>query len=630
MQILRLKVNNFGKIKNKEIEFKDGINIVYGKNESGKSTLLKFIMGMFYGLSKNKNGKFISDMERYTPWEGGEFSGKIEYKLDNGEKYEVFREFKKKNPIIYNENLEDISNTFNIDKVTGNKFFYDQTKVDEELFTSSIVAMQDEVKLEEKEQKTLVQKMSNMISTGEDNLSFQKIINKLNKRQMEEIGTARTQDRPINIVERRLEEIHEQKEYLSNFANKKYEIGEQRENLELQIKQDEEKLKLLKELENVQQKISLKKEKAKINENAIKEYNEKIESLKSNLKDNKEDTSIKQEKNSKIKALEIGMIIIFLLSIVSILIIKNDIITAILIAIFVVLSISVGYMQYKSKIKNNTNIDLQNKKNISIQDEIDVLSKSSSNLEEEIKNAKKEIEEEYNEEKEVLKNKYIGLIPVKEINEILQKETVVYDINMLQNRITTNKVNIHTNNVDLNNILPQVENLAALEEENARLENRYKELIKKNELINLAKSEIEKAYKIMKENITPQFTNNLSEIIQKISQGKYKNIRLDEENGIIVEVENGNYMNAKNLSIGTIDQLYLSLRLGAGKTISEETLPIVLDETFAYWDEERLKNILKYINEEFKKSQIILFTCTDREKNAIEELGYGYNYLEIN
>lgn len=134
----------------------------------------------------------------------------------------------------------------------------------------------------------------------------------------------------------------------------------------------------------------------------------------------------------------------------------------------------------------------------------------------------------------------------------------------------------------------------------------------------------------MKENITPQFTNNLSEIIQKISQGKYKNIRLDEENGIIVEVENGNYMNAKNLSIGTIDQLYLSLRLGAGKTISEETLPIVLDETFAYWDEERLKNILKYINEEFKKSQIILFTCTDREKNAIEELGYGYNYLEIN
>ncbi len=130
MKILDLKINNFGKLTNKEIKLEDGINIIYGENESGKSTLLKFIMGMVYGLSKNKNGKFISDYERYTPWDGGEFSGKISYKLDNGERYEVFRDFKKKNPNIYNEELEDISKNFNIDKTTGNKFFYDQTKVD--------------------------------------------------------------------------------------------------------------------------------------------------------------------------------------------------------------------------------------------------------------------------------------------------------------------------------------------------------------------------------------------------------------------------------------------------------------------------------------------------------------------
>ena len=200
MKILNLKINNFGKLSNKDFKLENGINIVYGQNESGKSTLLKFIMGMLYGLSKNKNGKFISDLEKYTPWNGGEFSGKISYELDNGKKFEVFRDFKKKNPNIYNEQLEDISNTFNIDKTTGNKFFYDQTKVDEELFSSTIVSLQEETKLEEKEQQTLVQKMFNIASTGEDNLSFQKIMNKLNKRQMEEIGTSRSQDRPINII----------------------------------------------------------------------------------------------------------------------------------------------------------------------------------------------------------------------------------------------------------------------------------------------------------------------------------------------------------------------------------------------------------------------------------------------
>ena len=246
MEILNLKVNNFGKLSNKEIELKKGINIIYGENESGKSTLLKFIMGMFYGLSKNKNKKLISDYEKYMPWNGGEFSGKITYKLDNNQKYEVFREFKKKNPNIFNENLEDISKEFNIDKNLGNRFFYDQTKVDEELFLSTIVSLQEEVKLDEKEQNILVQKMSNLASTGEDNISFQKIMNNLNKRQMEEIGTARSQDRPINTVMKRMEEIENEKEYLSNFTNKQYEIEEENQELEVQIKEQENKLELLK------------------------------------------------------------------------------------------------------------------------------------------------------------------------------------------------------------------------------------------------------------------------------------------------------------------------------------------------------------------------------------------------
>lgn len=76
MKILNLKINGFGKLSDREIELANGINLIYGENESGKSTLLKFIMGMFYGLSKNKNGKFMPDFERYTPWKVSEFSRK--------------------------------------------------------------------------------------------------------------------------------------------------------------------------------------------------------------------------------------------------------------------------------------------------------------------------------------------------------------------------------------------------------------------------------------------------------------------------------------------------------------------------------------------------------------------------
>ena len=56
--------HGFGKLKDKEINLEEGINIIYGKNETGKSTLLKFIISMFYGLSKNKNGGTIPEVEK--------------------------------------------------------------------------------------------------------------------------------------------------------------------------------------------------------------------------------------------------------------------------------------------------------------------------------------------------------------------------------------------------------------------------------------------------------------------------------------------------------------------------------------------------------------------------------------
>jgi len=83
LKIKKLKINGFGNLEGKKIEFNRNINIIYGKNEAGKSTLLKFIIDMFYGISKNKRGKDITDFEKYTPWKASEFSGKLNYELDN-------------------------------------------------------------------------------------------------------------------------------------------------------------------------------------------------------------------------------------------------------------------------------------------------------------------------------------------------------------------------------------------------------------------------------------------------------------------------------------------------------------------------------------------------------------------
>ena len=226
MKINKLKINSYGKLKNKEIELKDNINIIYGKNEAGKSTLLKFIINSFYGISKNKKGKDYSDFDKYLPWSEEEFSGKIEYELDNKEKYEVYRDFKKKNPKIFNEKKEDISKQFNIDKSKGNEFFYDQTKIDEELFLSTIVANQQEVKLEKSETNILIQKIANLVGTGDDNVSYKRAIDRINRRQLEEIGSQKSREKPINIIERKIENLEEEKNELEKYKNLKYEIEE--------------------------------------------------------------------------------------------------------------------------------------------------------------------------------------------------------------------------------------------------------------------------------------------------------------------------------------------------------------------------------------------------------------------
>ena len=65
------------------------------------------------------------------------------------------------------------------------------------------------------------------------------------------------------------------------------------------------------------------------------------------------------------------------------------------------------------------------------------------------------------------------------------------------------------------------------------------------------------------------------------------------------------------------------------KELYKESMPIILDESFAYYDDKRLENILKYLNEECKENQIIIFTCTNREKEILNNLNIPYQNIEI-
>ena len=610
MEINSLKINGFGKIENKEINLEKNINLIYGKNEAGKTSVLKFISGMLYGISKNKNGKEISDFERYKPWKAEEYSGKIKYTLDNKRQIEVFRDFTKKNPKIYDENMEDISKEFNIDKNKGNLFFYEQTKVDEIIFGATTLIEQKEAILDEGSQKTLTQKIANILTTGEDDISYKKTVDKINKKMLEEVGTERTVGRPLNIVLEKIEINKNKIKELENAENEKIEINNKIKSIKNNCEENNLKLELLREIKNNCEENNLEQEKIKINNNLLEENKNKINNL------NNEINKIKNSKNNKFVIIAILLLIINVFSYIFNLNNIIKIILGLILLLFFILGIK---NNNKNKIKINK---LKNEK--------EVIEKIIKNIKEEILKLEEKLLNKKNKFEKIISNNY-NKINSEEIKNILNEDFEIINKKINNELENINKLKLELYSLEINekNINNKLENKIKLKEELENLENQKLEILDLEESINLAKNTLEKAYNKMKNEVTPKFTKNLSKIASNISDGKYEKINFNDEDGLIVELDNGEYVKANRLSVGTIDQLYLSLRLSTIKELTEENMPIILDETFAYYDDERLKNILDYLNNNFKNNQIIIFTCSKREKEILDEIGIKYNLVEI-
>lgn len=699
MKIKNIKVNAYGNIENKDINLEEGINIIHGANESGKSTLLNYIISIFYGISRNKDGKALSDYEKYKPWNSNEFSGRISYKLENGEKYEIFRDFNKKNPKIYNDKLEDISDRFETDKKDGSKFFIEQMGIDKQMYLSTVVSTQEEVRLDEKNQNMLIQKIANLAGTGEDNVSYKKALIKLQEKIRDEIGTNKTSQKPINIIEKEIVEINNKIVETEKYRNRKYEIDAEKEQILSELKKLEQQKQILQELQNsmkseeeTKNRLEIREKNrkdniAKINEltnqkNTINAESERVQSAKNHLQDiikghkenieklnseiekianEKEET---QEKEKPSISFIVITVVLAIALICSIILIKNYIVSGILgvaiIANIVFYVINKNKQKVnKAKLREKINQEKQYKreklenqkqqiianvntteKELEKQEEeekqvnselsmlkgqIILLEKNNEKITEEIEQDNKAIKEESNKNKQQIIEKYKD----KNINDLLYINDYQNYISKIEETINNNRIRIKGLEIEYNTIVPQLDEMVVLEEKREADKEKLAELREKESIINIAIENLMDAYEEMKTTITPKFTKNLSESIQKISSNKYNKVTINDENGMIIENNRGEYVEAIKLSTGTIDQLYLALRLSMIDELSKENLPIILDESFAYSDNNRLKNMLQYLTSDLNNHQTIIFTCTDREQKMLEAMNIPYNVVEL-
>lgn len=123
------------------------------------------------------------------------------------------------------------------------------------------------------------------------------------------------------------------------------------------------------------------------------------------------------------------------------------------------------------------------------------------------------------------------------------------------------------------------------------------------------------------------------ELIAGITGGVYDSMWIDQNLDIFMNTP-GKIVPIEDVSSGTMDQIYLALRLAAARLIQGDTgavearLPLIFDDSFAMYDEQRLASALRYITE-IHHGQILLFTCHTREQRILENEDVKFNLIEM-
>lgn len=197
--------------------------------------------------------------------------------------------------------------------------------------------------------------------------------------------------------------------------------------------------------------------------------------------------------------------------------------------------------------------------------------------------------------------------------------------------ITAHKTKVASAKATLNASLSRAEDISALNAELSVLKNKINAQKDFCDSIDIALSILSESFAEVRKSYGSELEKVSGEIFARLSGGKYESMGISKEFDINVsEKDKFGSREIDFLSSGTADQAYLSLRLALAKLITEEneTLPILLDDTLAQYDDKRAKLALEFLSEYSNDSQVVLFTCHNSFKALSEELGAKISVLE--
>ncbi len=179
------------------------------------------------------------------------------------------------------------------------------------------------------------------------------------------------------------------------------------------------------------------------------------------------------------------------------------------------------------------------------------------------------------------------------------------------------------NQLRLGQILGQAERLGGednLRKQLKQVRSRIQELEDTYLALELAQKALSTATAELQRRFAPRITKRAQALFAKFTDGRYEKLMLGEDMSVEARTGQESTMRSSHWrSDGTVDQLYLALRLAVAEELTPEA-PLVLDDAMVRFDDVRLEKALHILSETAATKQVLLFTCQSREKKLQGEI----------
>lgn len=565
MYFSKLLLKDFGKFNNKEVDLKPGLNLIYGGNEAGKTTVKDFIVGMLYGIEKARGLKArFDDYEHRKPLNGRGFSGKAYIKKDD-KNYFVERSFLKHNRRV---TAMDINTGKELDLRNTNSLQGELFDVDKNTYENTLCIGEHGATPGNSLATEMGNYLANLSTAGSADIDKEKAVNRL--KGLKKNFDVRPYQAKVDTISDELLAFDKVEEDLKEIRGKISEVEQ-----EFAMETARRKREARKLIET--SKGTTYEENEELNE-SMDELTKKSVFLDADLiKDYKKELPLTDRVWF---ILLTGVFVVAVIAAMVYILPFEDSVRQLFVIctiLFVIVTIVEGMYA-----KGMLNGDIYTPTEEDFKKMIYDLERKQETFE--------EVEIDMSFAKEFADKKAELLVVEKEI-------------------------------------LDKKEKKRQLEEELSVANAKIAELEKELHIINLAINTINQVSAEIHGDLGFLINDNISDIVSKITDGKYKDVRMDEKLHVMVKDEDS-YVGIEYLSAGTIEQIYLAVRLSVARLLCRDRMPLVIDDIFTAYDEKRLVNTLDCLKT-IDTEQIILMTSNPHIGDMLDDLDMDYNYVEL-